>query len=113
MDFSEAQKVVKQFAIDLHWEDFPDLHQIDHAHEELVEISQHIRYLDRAAAQRVVEEKHDIFQKEFGDAIFCLVRMANQFHVDLEEAFKLAEARIRKKYEHDGRRNIIADQGLS
>ncbi len=40
----ECQKIVKEFADRNSWKDFPNIDKIDHLHEELVEISQHIRY---------------------------------------------------------------------
>ena len=41
---SEAQDLVKKFAKDHKWEDLPNIDKFDHLHEELIGMSQHLRY---------------------------------------------------------------------
>ena len=40
----EAQKLVKDFAERNNWSDSPNVDKFDHLHEELIEMSQHLRY---------------------------------------------------------------------
>ena len=40
----DAQKLVKQFAENNQWKDEPNIDKFDHLHEELIEMSQHLRY---------------------------------------------------------------------
>jgi hypothetical protein len=41
---SEAHKLVKNFAKGNSWSDEPNIDKFDHLHEELVEMSKHLRY---------------------------------------------------------------------
>jgi len=40
----DAQKLVKSFAERNSWKDVPNIDKFDHLHEELIEMSQHLRY---------------------------------------------------------------------
>lgn len=43
----EAQKLVKDFAVRNDWKDVPNIDKFDHLHEELLEMSQHLRYKEK------------------------------------------------------------------
>ena len=94
----EAQEAVKAFAERNGWEDKPNIDKLDHLHEELVEISQHIRYKSEQEREDFVRENKDLFTEEIADVLFGLCRVANQFGVDLEEGFAMVQKKIEKKY---------------
>lgn len=96
----DCQQVVKEFAERNCWKDFPNIDKIDHLHEELVEISQHIRYKDKEEIQEFVDKNKELFEEEIGDLFFGVVRLANQFDVDLEKAFEITRGKVFKKYEN-------------
>lgn len=95
-----AQKLVKQFAIDNNWEDYPNIDKFDHLHEELIEMSQHLRYKTLKERIKCIREKKDIFKDVIGDLFFGLCRLANQLEIDIEEAFNFVKNPILSKYKH-------------
>lgn len=104
----EFQKIVKEFVERNSWKDFPNIDKIDHLHEELVEISQHIRYKSKEEVKKFVEENKELFEEEIGDLLFGTVRLANQFGVDLEKAFEITRKKAFKKYDNQEKEiNII------
>jgi len=44
LTLKEAQKIVKAFSERNSWKDEPNIDKFDHLHEELIEMSQHLRY---------------------------------------------------------------------
>ena len=95
----EAQEFVKNFALRNNWKDLPNIDKFDHLHEELLEMSQHLRYKDEAERIKTVEEKKEIFIDGMGDFLFAFCRLANQLGVDLEEAFNTVKDGILEKYD--------------
>ncbi len=104
----EFQKIVKEFAERNSWKDFPNIDKIDHLHEELVEISQHIRYKSKEEIQEFVNQNKELFEGEIGDLLFGTIRLANQFGVDLDKAFEMTRKKVFKKYENQEKENNIA-----
>jgi NTP pyrophosphatase (non-canonical NTP hydrolase) len=96
----EAQDLVKDFARRNNWEDVPNLDKFDHLHEELIEMSQHLRYKREAERIKFVQENTEIFKDGIGDLFFALCRLANQLGVDLEQAFNFVKDEILDKYNH-------------
>jgi NTP pyrophosphatase (non-canonical NTP hydrolase) len=96
----EAQNLVKEFAKRNNWQDVPNIDKFDHLHEELIEMSQHLRYKTEAERIKFVQENKDIFIDGVGDLFFALCRLANQLDVDLEEAFNYVKDEILDKYNH-------------
>ena len=94
----DAQALVKKFAIRNDWKDVPNLDKFDHLHEELLEMSQHLRYKSESERIETVREKQEIFKDGIGDLFFALCRLSNQLGVDLEDAFNLVKDSILKKY---------------
>jgi len=72
----------------------------DHHHEELIEMSQHLRYKSEEERIKFVEENKEIFVDGIGDLFFGTCRLANQLGVDIEEAFNLVKKEILAKYNH-------------
>lgn len=104
----ELQKIVKEFAERNSWEDFPNIDKIDHLHEELVEISQYIRYKSKEEIQEFVNKNKELFEEEIGDLFFGTIRLANQFDVDLEKAFEITRKKAFEKYKDQKKEiNII------
>ncbi len=103
----EAQKLVKSFAKRNNWEDFPNVDKFDHLHEELIEMSQYLRYKSKEERIKFVKENQEIFKDGIGDMFFGLCRLANQLGIDLEEAFNLVKDEILEKYNHQGQENNI------
>jgi NTP pyrophosphatase (non-canonical NTP hydrolase) len=96
----EAQKLVKAFAVRNGWKDVPNIDKFDHLHEELLEMSQHLRYKDEAERIQIIKEKHDVFKDGIGDLFFGMCRLANQLGVNIEEAFNMVQKEILAKYNH-------------
>ena len=94
----EAQQLVKKFAEERRWKDSPNIDKFDHLHEELISMSQHLRYKSEDEMKKFISENKDIFVDGIGDTLFGLCRLANQLDVDIEEAFNLVKERIFKKY---------------
>jgi NTP pyrophosphatase (non-canonical NTP hydrolase) len=93
-----AQKLVKDFAKRNKWKDLPNIDKFDHLHEELLEMSQHLRYLDEKARIKAIKDKHVIFFDGIGDLLFGTLRLANQLGIDVEEAFNLVSKEILARY---------------
>jgi NTP pyrophosphatase (non-canonical NTP hydrolase) len=98
MKISEAQKLVKHFAEKSGKSDDPNIDKFDHVHEELIEMSRHLRYKELEDRKRIIKEKHDVFEDGIGDLLFVSLRLANQLGVDAEEAFRKASESIFKRY---------------
>ena len=106
----DAQKAVRYFAKRNRWQDIPNIDKFDHIHEELVEISQLLRYQTEEERLKTIAEKHDKINEEFGDLIFGIYRLANQLGIDVEEAFNLAKEKVFSKYDKKGpEHKIIRD----
>ena len=103
----EAQALVKAFAERNNWKDVPNVDKFDHLHEELIEMSQHLRYKSEEERIKLIQEKKDVFVDGIGDLFFGLCRLANQLDVDVEEAFSLIKADVLAKYNHQGPENNI------
>lgn len=103
----EAQKIVKNFAKRNKWKDIPNVDKFDHLHEELIEMSQHLRYKSENERIKYVKENKDIFVDGIGDLFFGLCRLANQLDVDIEKAFDMVQKDILEKYNHNNSENNI------
>jgi NTP pyrophosphatase (non-canonical NTP hydrolase) len=96
----EAQKLVKYFAERNKWKDFPNVDKFDHLHEELIEMSKHLRYKSEEERKKFVQGNKEIFVDGIGDLFFGLCRLANQLDIDIEEAFNLVKKEVLGKYNH-------------
>ena len=96
----EAQRFLKDFAARNKWPDVPNIDKFDHLHEELIEMSQHLRYKSEVERIKYVKEHKEVFVDGIGDLFFALCRLANQLGVDIEEAFNLVKDEITAKYNH-------------
>lgn len=94
----DAQKLVKNFATRNEWNDIPNIDKFDHLHEELLEMSQYLRYKDEKERIQIIKDKKDIFKDGIGDLFFGLCRLANQLNVDIEDAFNMVQKEILSKY---------------
>lgn len=103
----EAQKLLKYFAERNNWKDVPNLDKFDHLHEELIEMSQHLRYKSEEERKQCIKEKKEIFIDGIGDLFFGTCRLANQLGVDIEDAFKLVKKEILEKYNHKNSENNL------
>ena len=79
--------------------------KFDHLHEELLEMSQHLRYKSEEERVKFVEENKEIFVDGIGDTFFGLCRLANQLDVNIEEAFNMVKVEILDKYNHKNPEN--------
>ncbi|MDF1497379.1 MAG: MazG nucleotide pyrophosphohydrolase domain-containing protein [Patescibacteria group bacterium] len=98
MQISEAQQIVKSWSNGNGWKDVPNIDKFDHIHEELVEMSQHLRYKSEAERIDYVKNNKNYFIAEMGDLLFGICRLANQLGVDLEEGFALTKDKAEQKY---------------
>jgi NTP pyrophosphatase (non-canonical NTP hydrolase) len=103
----EAQELLRSFAQRNNWRDVPNVDKFDHLHEELIEMSQHLRYKSEEERERFVKENSEIFRDGIGDMFFGLCRLANQLGVDIEDAFNMVRDEILAKYNHTGSENNI------
>ena len=103
----EAQALVKAFVKRNQWKDVPNIDKFDHLHEELIEMSQYLRYKSGKERIRFVKERRDIFVDGIGDLFFGLCRLANQLGVDIEDAFDSVKDEIRDKYSHKNPENNL------
>lgn len=103
----DAQKLVKDFVGRNKWKDVPNVDKFDHLHEELIEMSQHLRYKTEAERIKFVKENTMIFKDGVGDLFFGVCRLANQLGVDIEESFNMVKDEILGKYNHKGPENNL------
>jgi len=103
----DAQALVKEFAQRNNWKDTPNIDKFDHLHEELLEMSQHLRYKTEEERIKLIQEKKEIFVDGIGDLFFGTCRLANQLDVDIEEAFNMVKTAILEKYNHKNPENNI------
>jgi len=104
---TEAQGLVKSFAERNNWKDVPNIDKFDHLHEELIEMSQHLRYKSEEERIKFVNENKEIFKDGVGDLFFGLCRLANQLGVDVEDAFNFVKDEILNKYNHKNSENKL------
>ena len=95
---SDAQNVVKKFAKDNKWSDEPNIDKFDHLHEELIEMSKHLRYKSSKEMTSYIKENRDVFEDGIGDLFFGLCRLANQLGIKVDSSFDLVSERIFAKY---------------
>ncbi len=107
MDLKEAQRIVKEFAERKGWKDEPGIDKFDHIHEELIEMSQHLRYLNLGERKKALEDKRELFEDGIGDVLFAVLRLANQLKVDAERAFGITRKEVERKYSGKGREHNI------
>ncbi len=98
MKIREAQDIVKKFAEGNGWKDEPNIDKFDHLHEELLEMSKHLRYKEAAERKEIIKDKKDVFEDGIGDLLFALLRLSNQLDVDAEKAFQNVSDRITERY---------------
>ncbi len=94
----DAQKTLKYFAERNGWKDTPNIDKFDHLHEELIEMSQLLRYKDEEERIQIIKEKKEEFVDGIGDLFFGMCRLANQLDVDIEEAFNQVKKTIFERY---------------
>lgn len=94
----EAQERVKFFAQINGWTDSPNIDKFDHLHEELIEMSKHLRYKSEDEKIKFISENKEIFIDGLGDLFFGLCRLANQLGFDLTEVFDFSQREIFAKY---------------
>ena len=95
----DAQGFVKEATQRNGWKDTPNIDKFDHLHEELIEMSKHLRYKTEEERISYISENKDIFTDGIGDLFFALCRLANQLDVDVEDAFEMAKGEFIKKYD--------------
>jgi NTP pyrophosphatase (non-canonical NTP hydrolase) len=103
----DAQMLVKSFAERNEWRDVPNIDKFDHLHEELIEMSRHLRYKTEEERIVCIQEKKEVFVDGIGDVFFALCRLANQLGVDIEESFNLVKGEILEKYNHKNSENKL------
>lgn len=111
MNINEAQAKVKSFTVRNEWDDTPTVDKFDHLHEELVEMSRHLRYKSAEERIQFVFENKDLFEGEMGDLFFALCRLANQLGIDLEEGFEKTYQKVLKKYPEGKKETNIVREG--
>ena len=95
------------FAKRNNWKDLPNIDKFDHLHEELLEMSQYLRYKTEKERLKIIKENKAIFKDGIGDLFFGVCRLAKQLDVDIEEAFNMVQIEILKKYDHKKKENNL------
>lgn len=103
----EAQELADFFAKRNNWQDVPNIDKFDHLHEELIEMSQHLRYKTEEERKKFVQENKEIFVDGIGDLFFGICRLANQLGVDVEESLNTVKNHIFNKYNHQNPENNV------
>jgi len=103
----KSQELLKYFAMRNGWKDVPNIDKFDHLHEELIEMSQHLRYKTEEERIKIASENREIFVDGIGDLYFGLCRLANQLEVNIEEAFNQVKIEILSKYPKGNSENNI------
>ncbi len=98
----DAQKLVKSFAEGNGWKDHPCVDKFDHLHEELIEMSRHLRYKSKEERIDYIKNNKDIFMDGIGDLFFALCRLSNQLDIDIESAFNMVKVSILERYGNKG-----------
>ncbi len=93
-----SQNLVRYFAQRNGWSDAPNIDKFDHLHEELIEMSQHLRYKSEEERAKFIQEHKEIFVDGIGDLYFGLCRLANQLGVEIVEAFNHSQKEILAKF---------------
>ena len=109
----DAQKLVSDFAKRNHWPDLPNVDKFDHLHEELIEMSQYLRYKTQKERIKIIKENKKVFTDGIGDLFFGTCRLANQLGVDIEDAFNLVQKEILSKYNHQQPENNLVKKSKS
>ncbi len=105
-----AQKLVKDFAKKNNWKDVPNIDKFDHIHEELIEMSQYLRYKTEKQRIKEIKVNKQIFTDGIGDLFFAICRLANQLNVDIESAFNMVSKEIFKKYDNKNKEINISSK---
>ncbi len=106
----DAQKLVKNFAKKNNWKDVPNIDKFDHIHEELIEMSQYLRYKNEKQRIKEISVNKQVFEDGIGDLFFAICRLANQLNVDIENAFNMASCEIFKKYDNKNKEINISSK---
>ena len=104
-----AQRLVRDFAKRNKWKDLPNIDKFDHLHEELIEMSQYLRYKTEEERIKCLKENRMVFKDGIGDLFFGTCRLANQLGVDIEDAFNMVQKEILAKYNHKKSENNIVN----
>ena len=110
MKISEAQKLVRKFAKKNSWKDEPNIDKFDHVHEELIEMSQYLRYKSVKERKEAVRGNREVFEDGIGDVLFSVLRLSNQLGIDAEKAFNKSARIITKKYSKTGKESKIVSK---
>ena len=97
--FKEAQAKVKEFAERNGWVDEPNIDKFEHVHQEISEIARLFLYKTPEQMKLIRSEKSEEVESEFGDLLFVITRLANQFDIDMQTCFNKAHKKIFAKYE--------------
>lgn len=102
-----AQDLVKDFARNNGWQDLPNIDRFDHLHEELIEMTRHLRYKSEAERIACIQEEKEVFMDGIGDLFFGLCRLANELNIDIKTAFNLVKDQIIAKYANQKHENKL------
>jgi hypothetical protein len=102
MKITEAQGLVRDFAKRNKWKDEPNIDKFDHIHEELIEMSRHLRYKNTKEMKKFIAKNRGIFEDGIGDLLFVSLRLANQLGVDADTAFNKTSRLILSRYNKKG-----------
>jgi hypothetical protein len=70
LKIKDAQKIVKDFAVRNGWGDEPNIDKFDHVHEELIEMSKHLRYKKSNEMIKYINDFKVIFEKNIQNTPF-------------------------------------------
>lgn len=97
LTFEELAKIAQETDYEM-WGNKKLSHLLDHLKQEVEELIEASGQLDPAVFPGGTNpQKRFEFKKEFGDVLFCLVSVAGQFNVDMNESLALTITKLEER----------------
>jgi NTP pyrophosphatase (non-canonical NTP hydrolase) len=99
MNTNQAQALIKEFCQNRDWDQFHDPKELAIGMStEANELLSLFRFLDKDQTLTALNEKKELIEDELMDVLFFVLRFAQLYNVDIDEAFKRKMALNDSKY---------------
>ncbi len=99
MNTNQAQTVIKEFCQNRDWDQFHDPKELAIGMStEANELLSLFRFLDKDQTLTALSEKKELIEDELMDVLFFVLRFAQLYNVDIDEAFQRKMALNDTKY---------------
>lgn len=89
MNTNQAQTLIKEFCQNRDWDQFHDPKELAIGMStEANELLSLFRFLDKKQTLVALNEKKELIEDELMDVLFFVLRFAQLYHVDIDEAFQ-------------------------